>query len=72
MIDGAKQEGLDRADVIDDHDAMAEAVRACASPGSVVLCKGSRGMRMEKVIASLAGDPAIARVAEATTKAGPH
>jgi UDP-N-acetylmuramyl pentapeptide synthase len=65
MVDAARQEGLEYAEVIDDHDGIAAAVRALATPGSVILCKGSRGMRMEKVVQSLAGDAVSA-------KAGSH
>lgn len=44
----------DRARHFSDHAALADALRAVLRPGDAVLVKGSRGSRMETVIAALA------------------
>jgi UDP-N-acetylmuramoyl-tripeptide--D-alanyl-D-alanine ligase len=38
-------------------DALSEHVVATAGPGTTLLVKGSRVMRMERIVAALAGDP---------------
>jgi len=49
-IAGAREAGVPHVDVIEDHHTMAQAIHRVASEGDVVLVKGSRGMRMERVI----------------------
>jgi UDP-N-acetylmuramoyl-tripeptide--D-alanyl-D-alanine ligase len=56
MAGTARAEGIPDVRVFDAHTDIACAIRESATPGSVVLCKGSRGMRMEKVIEALASD----------------
>ncbi len=52
-IDAARSCRVPHAEVIEDHHAMAEAVHHIARPGDTLLVKGSRGMRMERVIEAL-------------------
>jgi UDP-N-acetylmuramoyl-tripeptide--D-alanyl-D-alanine ligase len=53
VADGAVRAGLRAVEVIDSHEAMADAIASVAEPGDCLLVKGSRGMRMEKVIERL-------------------
>jgi len=47
---------VDRIFHTDDPQVMAQALRSWAKPGTVLLVKGSRGMRMEKIIEALRGE----------------
>ncbi len=53
MITAARHAGVVHAEAIDDHPAMARAIQSAAPGGGLLLVKGSRGMRMERVIEEL-------------------
>ena len=50
LVDGAKIGGLGNAEFAEDSDAAGEMLVSVLRPGDVVLVKGSRGVRTEKVI----------------------
>ncbi len=52
---GATAGGCPSVEVMDSHEAIAEAIAAVGEAGDCLLVKGSRGMRMEKVIECLRG-----------------
>jgi len=53
IIRGAALAGLHDAEVVDDHETIAHLIQVSALPGDVLLLKGSRGMRMERVLTAL-------------------
>jgi UDP-N-acetylmuramoyl-tripeptide--D-alanyl-D-alanine ligase len=53
IVAGVREAGGEHAEIIPDCEAIAHAIRSVTAPGDVVLVKGSRGMRMERVIATL-------------------
>ncbi|MBV9216353.1 MAG: UDP-N-acetylmuramoyl-tripeptide--D-alanyl-D-alanine ligase [Acidobacteria bacterium] len=53
LVDASKVAGLEAAEFAEDSSAAAERVAAIVKPGDVVLVKGSRGVRTEKVIERL-------------------
>jgi UDP-N-acetylmuramoyl-tripeptide--D-alanyl-D-alanine ligase len=65
LAEGARQAGMDRAQVMETPDAAAAAValKATVKQGDVVLVKGSRGMKLEQVVQALQGMKRIAKQA---------
>ncbi|MFP4173352.1 MAG: UDP-N-acetylmuramoyl-tripeptide--D-alanyl-D-alanine ligase [Candidatus Hydrogenedentota bacterium] len=55
VVEGAAPDGELRAEIIQDHQALADAIVRAAPEGGSILLKGSRGMRMENVIEALRG-----------------
>lgn len=53
IIAGARDAGVPLAEAFDTHEALADALHQFASPGDSILLKGSRGMRMERVLEHL-------------------
>jgi UDP-N-acetylmuramoyl-tripeptide--D-alanyl-D-alanine ligase len=53
VVAGALESGAEHAERFGTHEAMAAALHALARRGSKLLAKGSRGMRMERVIEAL-------------------
>lgn len=53
--DGALAAGCPAVEVMDSHEAIANAIAAVGEAGDCLLVKGSRGMRMERVIECLRG-----------------
>lgn len=53
IIAGARDAGIDRAEAFESHEAIADALVLTAAPGDSILLKGSRGMRMERVVEHL-------------------
>jgi len=52
-IEAARAAGVHRAEAVENHDDMARIIHEAAREGDALLVKGSRGMRMERVIDAL-------------------
>lgn len=55
-VRGANDAGLSQAQCFDSHEALAEALKKTLLPGDTLLVKGSRGMKMERVLRLLDTD----------------
>jgi len=53
IIRGARGAGLSSAEAFDSHARLASALHEASGPGDVILLKGSRGVRMERVAGAL-------------------
>jgi UDP-N-acetylmuramoyl-tripeptide--D-alanyl-D-alanine ligase len=53
LVDGAKHAGLKDAEFVEESDAAAERVVSIVKAGDVILVKGSRGVKTEKVVEKL-------------------
>ena len=53
LVEGAREAGLASAEFVEDSDLAAERVAAIVQPGDVILVKGSRGVKTEKVVEGL-------------------
>jgi UDP-N-acetylmuramoyl-tripeptide--D-alanyl-D-alanine ligase len=59
----AERAGLEKSYTVDQPEKAAELLSGLASPGDLILIKGSRSARMEKVIEAFAKRPTTAGVA---------
>ncbi|MBI4551643.1 MAG: UDP-N-acetylmuramoyl-tripeptide--D-alanyl-D-alanine ligase [Candidatus Latescibacteria bacterium] len=55
IADGAREAGMDERAILvcQKNDDASVRIRACAKPGDIILIKGSRGMKMEDIVAAL-------------------
>jgi UDP-N-acetylmuramoyl-tripeptide--D-alanyl-D-alanine ligase len=53
LVDGAREAGMKKAEFVEDSDAAAHRVAAIVQAGDVILVKGSRGVKTEKVVEAL-------------------
>ena len=53
LIEGASAKGVPNAAAFNTQKGIADAIFACTTPGCCLLVKGSRGMRMERVLETL-------------------
>ncbi len=67
MVDGARTAGLDAAEFASDSDAAGDLIAEIVRPGDVILVKGSRGVRTERVIEKLLAKFQLEETDAATT-----